>query len=749
MMNGEAREEKTKRRRELWLIFGLGFLFLILTWLQIKILGISQELPFGHSIFFFGLVNFNIILFLLLVFLIFRNIVKVFSEKQGRLLGRTLKSKLIAAFVSFSFIPTLLMFLISVFYINNSFEKWFSLKVAGVLKNSLDITNTYYLAAKRKNYHFAYAIARDLARLSKTQSKEKLTRFLMEERRKYNLDAVEFYPDVFKPRLVFASEEEAVPSPPPISVETLERAVDMKVESSTVQPFTEGNLIRVVVPVQTPGSGAIVVSAFMPLSLISKVEDISSAYEDFRDLNPLEYPVKSIYLIILVLMTLVILLCATWFGFYLAKQLSLSLEELGRAAGRVAKGDYRQIDFQSASQEVNHLIQSFNDMAKTLGESERRVLEANRNLQYALETLDEHTKYNEVVLSNVSTGVISIDHENRISMINRYAEHLLKINAGEFIGRSVEDVLPRDRLQQFHNLISAMKEHRSPRLQKEIRIEIQGENVPFQFTLTALQDEKGQEIGKVIVFDDLTMLLNVQRAAAWKEVARRIAHEIKNPLTPIKLSAERLQKKFGPAISDPAFNESTAVIIKQVDELKNMVNEFSNFARLPQLQTKVANFNQTVEEAALLYRDAHKDIEFLFTPALTLPDFRFDPEQIKRVVNNLLDNAVSALSNCVQKQIVISIEFDATLKIARLTVVDNGPGIPLYLKNRIFEPYVTSKREGSGLGLSIVKRIVEDHNGFIRVVSGDPMGTRMIVEFPVSEASELWSSTETAERVQG
>jgi two-component system nitrogen regulation sensor histidine kinase NtrY len=638
------------------------------------------------------------------------------------------------------------MFVVSVFYINNSFEKWFSVKMAGVLKSSLDVTNAYYLSAKKKNYHFAHQVAQEISHgrgLDKKRLPLELNRLL----KIYSLDSIEYYPGLFKPRVVVTSKEESIPQVPPVSLEFLEKGVAQRSESSTIHHFGEGNLVRVIVPLEArAGGGALVVSTFVPLSLISKMDDITSAYDDFRDLNPLEYPVKSIYLIILVLMTLVILLCETWFGFYLAKQLSNSLEELGRATLRVAKGDFQLVESKSSSAEINQLIENFNQMTSTLEKSEKEVLMANSNLQQTLETLDEHTRYIEVVLSNVSTGVISVDAKGMITMINSHAAHLLAVKPEDYIGRRVEDVLNRDQIEIFFNLLRNMKEHHATHLQKEIRIDVRGETIPLQMALTLLYDDQKNELGKVLVFDDLSMLMNAQRAAAWREVARRIAHEIKNPLTPIKLSAERLQKKFGSSISDPAFQESTSMIIKQVDELKNMVNEFYSFARLPQLKPILSNLNVSIEEALVLFRTGHKNIQFLLEADESLPNFRFDPDQIKRVITNLISNAISALENQIQGQVRVSTKYDNLLKIVRISVLDNGPGIPGYLRNRIFEPYVTTKKDGSGLGLAIVKRIVEDHNGFIRVFAAEPQGTEIIIEFPVLETAKF-DSNETSSAV--
>lgn len=732
-MDSEGQVEKLKRRRELGTVVFLALLFLVLTAVEYKLFGLSQQLPFAHSIFFLGLVNFNIILFLLLFFLIFRNVVKVFSDRHPGMPGKSLKSRLIMAFVAFSFVPTALMFLVSVFYINNSFDKWFSEKMAGVLKSSLEVTNAYYLSAKRKNYHFAERVAKELRQTPSQGWKDKL----VDLRTRYSLDAVEYYPSLFGQRVVSVSPDEALPEIPQLSLELLERGIEDRNEASTIHQSENGNLVRVIFPVgNSKKEGAVVVSTFIPLSLIAKMDDIAAAYEDFRDVNPLEYPIKSIYLIILVLMTLTILLGATWFGFYLARQLSVPLEELGEAAQRVADRDYSPVAISSGSTEINELVRHFNGMTGKLETSEKELSEANQNLRQTLSRLDEHTRYIEVVLSTVSTGVVSLDPEGHITMVNRHASKLLEVPAQRLLGRHIGEVLKKEYFDILENMIQQMRSHRAESIQREVRLQIRNRSIPLQMTLSFLTDENQTEIGKVLVFDDLTPVLGAQRAAAWTEVARRIAHEIKNPLTPIKLSAERLERKFGHQIKDEAFHESIRRIVDQVESLKNLVNEFNQFARLPKSSPAPGNLNRVISESLVLFQNAERLSKIDFLPDESLPSFVFDPDQMRRIINNLVDNALAAVTDQADGRIVLRTQYDSVLKIARLEVEDNGPGIPANLRERIFEPYVTTKMHGTGLGLAIVKRMVEDHHGFIRAFSDGESSTRFVIELPVIESVE-------------
>ncbi len=731
-VNGASLQEYRKRRREIVAIVGLSLLFLLLTWVEYRLFDTSKELPFYHSIFFFGLVNFNIIILLLLLFLVFRNVVKGFVEKRGHWFGKSLRSKLIAAFVSFSVVPTVLMLLVSIVYINNSFDKWFSIKTTEVLKNSLEVTNAYYLSAKKKNYHFANQIAEQI-KIAKNRSE--IEKILLKSGRLFRLDAAEFYPAVLGERLFSTTEDNAFFELPPVSMDFLKKGIVQKIDASTIHHYEDGNLVRVIVPVRWQQSdGAVVVSSYIPMSLISRMDDIASAYEDLRHLDPIQHPLKSIYLIILILMTMVILLGATWFGIHLARQLAIPLDTLGKATIKVAHREYDRVEITSGSEEINQLVQSFNSMVRQLAQSEKEVLDANSSLNDTLGRLDEHSRYIEVILANVNTGVIAVDQNGIIRTFNRYAGQLLMVNPQQYLHHKVSAVLTSEQLEQLNETLMMMKKHQAAMLQKELQIQIRDRQIPLQVSITLLRDDKGKDLGTVLVFDDLTMMVNAQRAAAWKEVARRIAHEIKNPLTPIKLAAERLQKKFGEQVNDPSFSECTKMIIREADELKNMVNEFNQFARLPQIKPAKSSMQRVLLDVVNLYNNSHKNISFQHSISEDMPAFLFDAEQMKRAFINLVDNAVAAVSNTKMPQIAINGVFDSTLKIVRIEIMDNGCGIPRPMLRRIFEPYITMKEHGTGLGLAIVKRIIEDHNGFVRALPNGNEGTKIVVELPVTES---------------
>jgi two-component system nitrogen regulation sensor histidine kinase NtrY len=303
------------------------------------------------------------------------------------------------------------------------------------------------------------------------------------------------------------------------------------------------------------------------------------------------------------------------------------------------------------------------------------------------------------------------------------------------VGWSFREVVGSDQLPMVKDILRELIDSGKDSIRKQITVPVQESKVTLLINVTTLRDENGEFLGTVVVFDDLTQLLKAQRMAAWREVARRIAHEIKNPLTPIQLSAQRLRRRYLAqfAQEDTVFDECTAMIIKQVDELKNLVNEFSSFARMPASNPAPNNLNEIIGEALVLYQGGHKEIDFVFHSDPRLPTFSLDRDQIKRAIINMLDNAVGAIEG--EGAIEIETVYNPGLQMATVMIADTGCGIPAEDKPRLFEPYFSTKRTGTGLGLAIVASIISDHNGYIRVKDNYPKGTRFIVELPVNDKS--------------
>jgi two-component system nitrogen regulation sensor histidine kinase NtrY len=372
-------------------------------------------------------------------------------------------------------------------------------------------------------------------------------------------------------------------------------------------------------------------------------------------------------------------------------------------------------------------------MTTDLKTSKDKLEEANRELIKSNIELEQRRLYMEVVLANVAAGVVSADVDGKILTINKSAERMLNIEGKRTIGKKFKDILTEDYIKIIDGFVGDEGLFRKGFLEKQIRLSLENKTLTLLASLNVLRDDRGKYLGLVAVFEDLSEIEKAQRMAAWREVARRIAHEVKNPLTPIQLSAQRLKKRYGEKLhgSDGnVFQECTGMIIKQVEEIKRLVNAFSNFARMPTSNPTPEDLNSIIEEAMTLYKEAHKDVGFVFRSSKELPVFNLDREQMKRVMINLLDNAIEAMDG--EGKVSVDLDYDKTLQMARIEVTDNGSGISSENKMRLFEPYFSTKKQGTGLGLAIVSSIVTDHNGFIRVQDNKPKGVRFIIELPVT-----------------
>jgi two-component system nitrogen regulation sensor histidine kinase NtrY len=753
-------KERRKRRREGIAILLLGALFIVLTVAEFKLTKVSSTLPFVTSIFFFGLLNINIVILIALIWLVFRNLGKLFIERRRKILGARLKTKLVLAFVSFSITPTLVLFVISAMYINSSFDKWFSLKIQNTLQASLEITRTYYLNTDHTAMHFAEHLATSIGKRMGTPSEsgdatvllhapEWIEPYLETQRELLALDAVEFYRDSFEPRRISQRPPSAdlTDTFPRLSLDLLDKAFSGE-HFSVIQHVGTGDLIRCLAPVHAFGAantaivGVAVVSSYIPVSLVNKVDEIASVFDDYKDTNPLKYPMKTTYLVILIMITLVIIFVAIWIGLYLARELTVPVERLVYGAQAVGAGNLDVRIPSYGHDEIATLVQSFNKMTQDLRDNRARLLQAGTDLEKRRLQL-------EAVLANINTGVVSIDSGGEITTFNPAAAKLLQITPGNAVGRRYRDVLEGEAAPLAEVVGRAFE------LAAKSGVASEAESTQWSFrssaeitaslsaVVTPLHESEAHW-GVVAVIDDMTHLIKGQREMAWREVARRIAHEIKNPLTPIKLSAQRLQRRLGANSARTPENlallqECTETIIKHTDELKEMVNEFSNFARFPEANPAPHDLNSALTEAIKLFEQGHQDIEFKVDLEPKLPIFEFDRDQIKRVLINLMDNAVAALTNFSAsgapdspRQVMLSTHYHDLLQIAVIEVGDNGPGMTEEVKGRVFEPYFSTKKEGTGLGLAIAKRIVNDHDGFIRVHSAPGEGTKFIVELPTS-----------------
>jgi len=730
--------ERKKRLREAVIIVLAVILILFLTKAEVHLTQLSADAPMGSNIAIFGVINIVIMLVILLVYLVCRNVVKLFVESRTNPLAKRLRTKLVLSFVGLSLVPTMLLFFTAAGFINNTIHNWFNTQVETSLSESLEVAQTYYKNSASNSLYYGRQISSFIKsqKLLNEANLPLLKVLIRQKQKEYNLGVVEVYSAQHE-ELVRCSNPDV-----PQSEFTNPASEDIKrglrgEELTRVNQVGKADLIRGIVPVystwnQVDVVGVVVVNYFVPYSLVNKMKEISDSYHEFRQLKIMKNPIRTGYIVTLFLITAVIVFFAYWMGVYLANSMTKPVQDLVAATCAVADGNLDiRIESYSAD-EIGMLIQSFNRMTEDLRSKQQALNASNQELSRINQEIEQRRQYMEIVLRNVAAGVISVDKDGVVTTINTSAERLLQINPGKVVGRNFRDVLREKHLEIVKEVVRDLTLSQQDTISRQIFLDIQGARMALHLHLTMLRDEQGEVLGTVLVLDDMTQIMKAQRMAAWREVARRIAHEIKNPLTPIQLSAQRLRKRYLSRFSgdEAVFDECTEMIIKSVDELKNLVNEFSNFARMPAIQPEPNDLNALIRETLTLYQEAHRGVVFLFRPDEHLPQIKIDRDQIKRVVINLLENAVAAMEE--QGEVTISSRYDAELKMASFAVADNGPGISPEDKPRLFEPYFSTKKSGTGLGLAIVSSVVTDHSGFVRVRDNKPRGACFIVELPAA-----------------
>jgi len=506
-----------------------------------------------------------------------------------------------------------------------------------------------------------------------------------------------------------------------------------------MESSNHGDLISGIIPVfsRTPSRAVvnlIVISKFLPIQFANKLRSVSKGLEEYKQSKLSKRPIKIIHMIVLSIVTLLIIFTSVWFGFYLSKGITVPIQELAEGTEKIASGDYDFFIDLEADDEIGVLVNSFNRMTLDLKNSKKQLEETNEELIKSNVEIEQRRLYMEIVLTNVGAGVISADMEGKLLTVNKSAEEMLGIGAKDIVEKNYREVMKPEQVEVINEFLSDKNLRKKGYMQKQIRLSTaDNKNLTLLVSLNMLRDDQGRYSGLVAVFDDLSEIEKAQREAAWRQVARRIAHEVKNPLTPIQLSAQRIKKRIGNKLGqEDAFmlNECTDMIIKEADILKKLVNEFSSYARMPASNPTLGDLSKMIKEAVTLYQETQNNVKVTYNDSAGVPVFNFDGEQIKRVMINLLDNAITATGN--GGEVTIGLSYDNELEIARIEVADDGKGVPPRDKKRIFEPYFSTKSHGTGLGLAIVNSIIKDHNGFIEVYDNKPRGTKFLIELPIT-----------------
>ena len=738
MSETSAGQKKNKWSRYRVVVPLLLVLIAAVTVIETWVLDLGLDLPVSNSVLVFSLININSLLVLLLLFLVVRNLVKLVFENRAKVIGAKLRTKLVLAFITLSLVPSGVLFFLNLQFIGTSLEYWFDIHLDRPLQDSIHVGRLYYRNSTQEALNLAQRLAGEASQrgIAGKAGSGRLNDFLARKREEHHLLALKIMDRDLNP--VGEALDQDNRAGAGMDRDLVREALSQGKPMSDIISSASGDFVLAVAPLkdgQDRVKGVLVLNRLIPEGLTEKLEAIAKGLREYQQLKILKGPIKVSHYVTLSLVTCLILFGAIWFGFKLAKSITVPLQQIAQGTQRVAAGDYDFSIKGETGDEIETLVNSFNRMTRDLQASKEGLEQANRELSASNRENLRRRSYMEIVLENIAAGVVSVDNRGVIQTINPSAENIMGVKAAKTLNRPYTETIPTEQATLFADLARAAGESAKGRIETQLRLDRDGRSVSLLIRMTQLRDESGQALGLVVVIEDLTELEKAQRMAAWREVARRIAHEIKNPLTPIKLSAQRLKKRFQEEVGErEIFDQAVETIILQVDALKALVDEFSSFARMPAADLVRADLAEVINEVLALYREAHKELAFDLVIKSPPPPFFFDRAQIKRVLINLLDNAVAALAeeeDPDQGRVTIRVNYLPELKTARFEVADNGPGLTPETKERLFEPHYSTKRQGTGLGLAIARTIVQDHNGYIRVQDNAPKGTKFIIELPM------------------
>lgn len=667
-----------------------------------------------------------LLLFLILFFVLGRNLTKLYLERKRRVIGAHFKTKLVLFFIALSLIPTLLLFLFASDLISQNIEQWFKSPMDRIMDDTKNLADGFQANSKEITFHYAsqlrYAV--EGQNLMAPENRELFMEFVRTKLAEYNLDEVAVYIEG-EEQFAYLNSDLPLQNYKGLNPDIVERA-EMGNLVNSIESMGNGEMIRRGIPFYSPGVGTVLVVAgkFLPQNYAQRINNITTYVERYQRLKAQKNPVKKFYLITLIFITLLIIFAASWIGFHLAKAITVPIEKLAQATKEVSKGSLDVKVDDPASDEIGILIDSFNQMVADLKES-------THNIAQKTSELEARKQYIETILNNITTGVITLDAKGLITTINPSAREMLALPGGNIIGKGFKEILSSSIYKEVRKTIEQGIQNKYKLHDREININFGAQNRTLSINLSPLGHSSDTFTGLIVVLDNLTQLIKAQKIAAWQEVAQRLAHEIKNPLTPIQLSAERIKKKLEERKrkKDEIINDGAKTIIREARTIKALVDEFSNFARLPNIQMQPANIHEIIKKTVSLFKDVFTAVEFNTRFSSNIPSsIQIDPEQMKRAFINILDNAVHAVNK--KGEITIKTTFRRKNRRVEIEIADSGHGVPLNDKSKLFLPHFSTKKKGTGLGLTIVNKIISDHNGSIEVEDNQPNGAKFVIQLP-------------------
>ncbi len=682
----------------------------------------------------YALIAADLTMVVALAFVLARNIVKLVVERRrGRPFAR-FRAKLVALLIGMTLVPAVLVLAVGSELIRTSVGRWFNVPMDEILTSANAIAADYYQERQLLVSDHAARLARVLGgRELELEDPAALRDLVAGETSRERMQVVQIYrvaPGGDPSTPLHLLEVSADDRPARYSRGAVDRLAQEALTGAgtarAVETFgPSGDLLHAAAVVRGASgeaAGVVVATDYLEGSIAARSRRMTQEFENYNQLRVFSRPLTGVYLLFFLMVTLMILVGATWMGLYLAKRIVQPVQMLAHAAREIGAGHLDQRLEPQSDDEFGALTEAFNTMASELASSRVEV-------EQTTAALEHRRRYVETILERITTGVVSIDAAGLVTTINSAAARLLEVDRS-VVGQPARVVLDKPGLEPIVALLNGAAAAGDKLVEREMTIARDGHETHLAVVATALTGDCGSQEGRILVLDDVTPLIRAQKVAAWREVARRLAHEIKNPLTPIQLSAERLKRHFtdAPSGARALVDECTTTIVGEVESLKGLVDEFSQFARMPAPRTAPTDLHELIRAALALYDGIVTDVTIDHVFAPDVPPVRIDPEQIRRVIINVVDNAIEAMDR--QGHIVIETQMDAPNRFVRLIIADDGPGIPPGEREKLFLPYYSTKRRGSGLGLAIVRRIIAEHGGTIEAADNEPTGTRFTIDLP-------------------
>jgi two-component system nitrogen regulation sensor histidine kinase NtrY len=727
-------EPGSSRRKAIFLVAGVVLLLVVIVWQTSFDLGSFIRPDTNQQLVVFAALSALIfLLFVALTFVLARNLLKLFAERRLGVLGSKFRTRLVVAGLLLSFLPVIVMFWFAYGLMNRSIDKWFSRPVEEVREDTAAMASllSNYAAQNASSEAASIAAAPETQRAFAGHSfSSVVTEFRRHERT---------LQDGFALAIVDGNAEASfgAPAPWPLLKAKLPQRPPT---AATPTHFFWEQTEYILGSAPVGDHGVILVAMPLPKGFSETVKQVEASQRRYFELAGERKLIRRTYMSLLLLLTVLVLFATTWLALFLSKLVTRPVAALAEATQEISRGrlDYR-VEVRAAD-EIGDLVRSFNRMAEELEGSRRQIEASSRDLGAANIALEQRRSHIETILESIPTGVLSLDADRRITHVNHSLLRLFHPIGADpgtpkgLTGAALGEVFPQDVLEDLEPLLRRADRMGTTTTQMEMVLARAKLNVAV--TVATLEHE-GQGLGYVLVFEDLSDLLKAQKQAAWREVARRVAHEIKNPLTPIALSAERIRRHLDrgakpDAASLKIIHSCAETIAGAVETVRTLVDEFATLARFPTAQPQPSNINSIVENALAMFNGRLESIRVRTFLAPDLPNVMADPEAIKRALANLVDNAAEAMQGSLVREIQITTALVGSRDAVEITVADTGHGVTQELKERLFLPYFSTKKRGTGLGLAIVNRIIEDHHGSIRVEENEPVGARFVVELPVA-----------------